>query len=165
MFRERTTTSLLCLLKRGESAQADFKLINSKLNVLQSGDKKWRILFFDIAELKKIHRDAFREKLRQIGFYPLQKSVWVCLFECADEIEILREFFGLGDNEVRLVESNSIGEDKAVKNPFPFILCSLNRNYYFVKNAIADLFYLRNTLGLSPEMKSIPNLLVSLYTG
>jgi DNA-binding transcriptional regulator PaaX len=58
-------------------------------------DKKWRIVVFDIPEKLRRGRDALREKLRNLGFHELQKSVMVFPFECRDEIEFLIEFFNL----------------------------------------------------------------------
>jgi len=81
-------------------------------------DKKWRIIVFDISELKKLYRDAFRGKLKELGFYPLQKSVWICPFDCRDEIELLREFFGLKEKELRLIVAESIGNDKWLRKIF-----------------------------------------------
>ena len=37
-------------------------------------DKKWRIVLFDIAQLKSVHRNAFRAKLKELGFVPFQKA-------------------------------------------------------------------------------------------
>ncbi|OGZ76833.1 MAG: hypothetical protein A3G45_02460 [Candidatus Staskawiczbacteria bacterium RIFCSPLOWO2_12_FULL_37_15] len=57
-------------------------------------DKKWRIVIFDIPERKRRHmRDAMRHKLQTIGFYQLQKSVWVHPYPCEKEIQLLCEVF------------------------------------------------------------------------
>ena len=58
-------------------------------------DKKWRVVVFDIPEKLRRGRDALREKLKNIGFYELQKSVLVFPYECQNEIEFLIEFFNL----------------------------------------------------------------------
>lgn len=81
-------------------------------------DGFWRIVIFDISELKKLHREAFRGKLKELGFYPLQKSVWVHPFDCQAEIELLRDFFGLSEKELRLIVSNNIGDDKELRKIF-----------------------------------------------
>jgi len=81
-------------------------------------DKKWRIVIFDISELKKFYREAFRGKLKELGFYPLQKSVWVHPFGCRDEIELLRKFFGLNQKELRLIIAQDIGPDDWLREIF-----------------------------------------------
>ena len=58
-------------------------------------DGKWRIVVFDIPEKLRRGRDALREKLIQLGFYELQKSVLIFPCECRAEIEFIIEFFQL----------------------------------------------------------------------
>jgi len=65
-----------------------------------------------------LHREAFRGKLKELNFYPLQKSVWIYPFKCKDEIDLLRDFFGLSQDEVRLIVSNSIGKEEKIKKMF-----------------------------------------------
>ncbi len=47
-------------------------------------DGKWRIVVFDIPE-----------KLKTIGFYKLQESIFVFPYECKNEIDFIVEFFNL----------------------------------------------------------------------
>jgi len=58
-------------------------------------DGKWRIVVFDIPEKMRWGRDALRDKLKELGFYELQKSVFVFPYECKNEIEFVIEFFDL----------------------------------------------------------------------
>lgn len=58
-------------------------------------DHKWRVVIFDIPEKLKSSRNALREKLKELGFYELQKSVFVFPWECKDEADFLVEFFQL----------------------------------------------------------------------
>jgi DNA-binding transcriptional regulator PaaX len=81
-------------------------------------DKKWRIVIFDISQLKKFYREAFRGKLKELGFYPLQKSVWIHPFDCQDEIELLRDFFGLDQKEMRLIIAENIGPAEWIREIF-----------------------------------------------
>ena len=81
-------------------------------------DGKYRIVIFDITQLKKFYREALRGKLKELGFYRLQDSVWICPFDCKDEIELLREFFGLSHKEMRLVVAEDIGPDDWLRKIF-----------------------------------------------
>ena len=81
-------------------------------------DRKWRFVIFDISQLKRFYRDAFRGKLKELGFYPLQKSVWIHPFNCRDEIELLRDFFGLTEKEMRLILAEDIGKTDELKKIF-----------------------------------------------
>ena len=53
-------------------------------------DGLFRIVIFDIPEEKRKVREFLREKLRNLGFQQLQKSVFVIRLECKDEIDFLR---------------------------------------------------------------------------
>lgn len=54
-------------------------------------DGKWRIVIFDVPEEKKKMRNFFREKLGELGFCQLQKSVWICPYNTANVVEELIE--------------------------------------------------------------------------
>lgn len=81
-------------------------------------DGYWHILLFDISQSNRFVRDALRGIIRELGFAPLQKSVWVHAFNCKDEVDFLRTLFGLTEDEIRLVVSKDIGEDKKLKKLF-----------------------------------------------
>jgi len=75
-------------------------------------------LIFDVAQLKRTYREALRGKLKELGFYQLQKSVWVHPFNCKAEIELLKDFFGFSEKEMRLMIVENIGNDKELKKLF-----------------------------------------------
>lgn len=58
-----------------------FKKIRKNFPLLdyknKAWDKKWRIAFFDIQEIRKGLRNALRKRLKELGFVMLQKSVWI----------------------------------------------------------------------------------------
>lgn len=58
-------------------------------------DGYWRIVLFDVPERLKQGRDALSQKLKQLGFYSLQKSVFIFPYECRDEIDFIVEVFKL----------------------------------------------------------------------
>ncbi len=59
-------------------------------------DKKWRLVIFDIPNKKNKERRALSKKLKEIGFYPLQESVFIYPYECRDEIDFICEFLLIG---------------------------------------------------------------------
>ncbi|MBI2041726.1 MAG: hypothetical protein HYT20_01745 [Candidatus Nealsonbacteria bacterium] len=89
-----------------------------KITPPKKWDKKWRLVIFDISQLKKFYREFFRGKLKELGFCQLQKSVWAHPFNCDDEIQLLRDFCGLGEKEIRLIISDNIGNDKELRDYF-----------------------------------------------
>ncbi len=108
----------ISLTERGKKEAGMLQIDALKINRPKKWDHKWRLVIFDIVQLKKFYREAFRGKLKQLGFYPLQKSVWICPFDCQPEIEILKEFFGLSEKEVRLVVAQTIGDDTPIRTMF-----------------------------------------------
>jgi len=58
-------------------------------------DGYWRMIIFDIPERYKKGRDALTRKFKEMEIYPLQKSVFICPFECKDEIDFVGEFFNI----------------------------------------------------------------------
>lgn len=69
----------------------EFKIIKPKL-----WDKKWRVVIFDIPKDKKHLRDIIRNKLKNIGFYQLQKSVFIYPFDCLEQIKALKYIYSIG---------------------------------------------------------------------
>lgn len=108
----------ISLTREGKKKAGRFQIDALRINKPRKWDRKWRLVIFDISQLKKSHREAFRGKLKELGFYQLQKSVWVQAFDCQAEIELLRDFFGLTEKEIRLVVAEDIGNDTELKNFF-----------------------------------------------
>ncbi len=106
------------LTKDGKRKAGMFQIDNLKIKKPKKWDGRWRLVIFDISQLKKFYREAFRGKLKELGFYPLQKSVWVHAFDCQVEIELLKDFFGLSEKEIRLIIAENIGDDKKLKEFF-----------------------------------------------
>ncbi|MEK7542112.1 MAG: hypothetical protein AAB524_00245 [Patescibacteria group bacterium] len=81
-------------------------------------DKKWRLVMFDISQPKRRHRNALRGKLEELGFVLYQKSVWLHAFDCRSEIAILKDFFGLKENEISLIVAQKIDREGYFKKRF-----------------------------------------------
>ena len=83
-------------------------------------DGKWRIVIFDIPKHKKRARDALREKLKELGFYPFQKSVWVFPYPCEKEIQFLVELFDIWPY-VNLIVAENISNDIKLRKHFKLL--------------------------------------------
>lgn len=55
-------------------------------------DGKWYIITFDIPEIYRNRRNAFREKLKKLGFGKLQASVWISPLNYLANVESLVKF-------------------------------------------------------------------------
>ena len=108
----------ISLTEKGKKKAGWLQIDALKIKRSKKWDGRWRIVIFDIAQLKRTYREAFRGKLKALGFYPLQKSVWAHPFDCRDEIELLKDFFKLKEGEVRLIVAQDIGKDTLLKKFF-----------------------------------------------
>lgn len=86
--------STLILSDKGRNKILRFNLDNMEIKK-HPWDHKWRIVIFDIPEKQRVARDALRFRLKKLGFYELQKSVFVYPFHCQDEVDFITEFFQL----------------------------------------------------------------------
>lgn len=59
-------------------------------------DGKWCVVVFDIPEKYKEARNALRWKLKDLGFRYVNLSVWAHPYECADVINALVAYYGVG---------------------------------------------------------------------
>ena len=83
------------ITKKGISHAKLLDLDNLTIDKPRKWDGKWRIVFFDIPEKKRKARNALREKLRDLGFCEMQKSVFVLPYECQDEINFVVSIFNI----------------------------------------------------------------------
>lgn len=82
----------------GKNFIRHYKLEELKINKPRKWDKKWRLVIYDIPHQNKKARDAFRKKIKDLGLYRLQKSVWVSPYDCLAEIEFLCTVFDIDIN-------------------------------------------------------------------
>ncbi|KKT16747.1 MAG: hypothetical protein A2654_00345 [Candidatus Nealsonbacteria bacterium RIFCSPHIGHO2_01_FULL_43_31] len=108
----------LALTPKGEKIAGYMQINKMKIQRPKKWDSLWRVLTFDISNLKTTQRNAIRKLLKEIGFQCLQKSVWVHAFDCKAEIEIINDFFGLKENEMRLIVAKDIGDSRELKRKF-----------------------------------------------
>ncbi len=105
------------LTKRGKDKILRFKLEDMKIQPQKYWDKKWRLVIFDVPKNLHVNRTVFSKKLREMGFKPLQKSVWVTPYPCEDEIDFLKEIY-LIKPYVRIVIAQSIDIQNDLINKF-----------------------------------------------
>ncbi len=88
-------TCKVVITKKGISRAKLLDLDNLTIDKPHKWDGKWRIVFFDIPEKKRKARNALREKLRDLGFCEMQKSILVLPYECQDEINFVVSVFNI----------------------------------------------------------------------
>ena len=80
-------------------------------------DKRWRVVIFDIPEIRRKTRDQLRKTMREAGFYHLQDSVWLYPYDCEDFITLLKADLKIG-NAVLYLIVEQIENDKHLKSHF-----------------------------------------------
>ena len=107
------------LAHRGKKLLRIYNLEEIAIKKPKRWDGQWRILIYDIPTRQKQASNAFREKLKQLGLFPLQRSVWVSPYECMAEIEFLTTVFEIDINNcICYFIAKNIPHEKEVRDSF-----------------------------------------------
>lgn len=114
----RPTISGRELFKRLEEEKRNTEAFKKlELPLYQPWDGWWRIVTFDIPHRKKYLREMLRGKLQSLGFYPLQKSVFVHPSSCEKEVLFLRDFFH-AQPYIHVIRARHINPEVALRRFF-----------------------------------------------
>lgn len=103
------------ITEKGTKKLLRFNIENMQLK--EKTDGKWRLIVYDVAELRKGERELFRLMLKKLKCLPLQESVYLTPFVCDDEIEYLRNIFDIG-NEVKVIKVSGLENEIAYRKYF-----------------------------------------------
>ena len=117
---DKTGVATIVLASRGKKRILKYDLDNMKINKPSKWDGYWRIVVFDIPEDEKKARSALRVKLKDLGFYPMQKSVFVYPYDCKDEINFISEIFDIKPY-VRFIIAKDIDISLNLKHKFKLV--------------------------------------------
>lgn len=95
----------------------EYKFEEMKIKTPGKWDGKWRLVIFDVPNDKRRQRDRLRDKLKELGFLTLNESVLIYPYACTDEIEFVRQVFGLG-KEVTYIKAERFEGDNYYENWF-----------------------------------------------
>ena len=108
------------LTNKGEERIKEFSFEALSITKPAKWDGKWRILIFDIPTKPKIYnqaREALRRKIKELGFYQMQKSVWVYPYECEDEILLIAELYHV-QKYIEIITAEKILHENLIKSKF-----------------------------------------------
>ncbi len=115
-YRERPDGTVeLTLTSSGKRFMLKYKLDEIKLNTDGPWDHEWRMVMFDIPHRHRRARDAFRQKLTSLGFYAIQKSVFITPYPCEREIEFIAAIFDIRRYILMIPLRRFEGEKKLVR--------------------------------------------------
>ncbi len=90
-----------------------------KIQETKKWDGIWRIVIFDIPRKHNSMRELLRDRLKKMGMYPLQESVFVCPYPCQEEVGFWTSLY-FASSFVRFIEARSISNDRDVRGFFDF---------------------------------------------
>ncbi len=93
---EKNSKLYIKITENGKKLIRSFDYDNLELPKFKTWDKKWRLVIFDIPEKQNKERHILSKKLKALGFYPLQESVFIYPYDCRDEIDFICEFLSVG---------------------------------------------------------------------
>jgi len=106
------------LTPKGRASALEISYRDLQLERGGKWDGKWRIVFSDIPNKHKWARDCFRDKLKDMHFYRLQKSVYATPYRCKDEVYFLASIFNLSENAVRIIETDTLDDEVSLRHYF-----------------------------------------------
>lgn len=111
---EKDGQQVVQLTKNGKRKILKYSLESLAVEKPKRWDQKWRLVLYDVPVSQKYLGDTIRQTLRAIGFYGIQDSVYIFPYPCFDQIEFLREYYGLGD-AIQYMLVDDIERDSAFK--------------------------------------------------
>ena len=109
----------ISLSDSGKKIFKQFKFDEMKIAKPKKWDGQWRIIIYDIPHKLRNASNAFRLKIKNMGLYRLQKSVWVSPYECIDELEALCEIFNIPLEKCLLYfKATDLPKEKEIKRHF-----------------------------------------------
>ena len=99
------------ITRTGQRVVKHVDIASLKLEPRQTWDRKWRVIVFDVPNYKSKNRTAFRERIKELGFWQAQKSVWVYPHECREAVMLLRKFYDIEQHVTYLETTHTEDED------------------------------------------------------
>ena len=86
----------IVLTENGKKIFLKFNYENLKIKQSKVWDRNFRMIIFDIPEKKRVARNSFRDKIKDMGFVKFNDSVWVYPYPCQKEIDFIANYWGIG---------------------------------------------------------------------
>jgi CRISPR-associated endonuclease Cas2 len=116
-FKEKGDEITLTLLEKGHEKALKYSVEDMKIEIPAVWDKKWRLVLFDIPEEQRLARNVLKEKLDELGFAVIQKSVYAYPYACHNELDFLRALYNIAPY-VKLMVVEKIEDEELLKKRF-----------------------------------------------
>lgn len=114
--RELNGKTCIELTEKGTRRKLLYDMQHIKISKPEKWDSKWRFLMFDIPETKRTARQMLTGRLKYLGFFQFQKSVWAYPYPCENEIDFISELFGVAKYVTMITVQ--MENDKPLKHAF-----------------------------------------------
>ena len=108
------------LTPKGENKLQKIFIDEVVIKAPRKWDGKWHLIMYDLPVRFKKARNAFRWKLKDLGFFQLQKSAWIYPYPCEGEMLFVADFFGVR-KYIEILEINKVLNDKKLKANFSLL--------------------------------------------
>jgi len=96
-IEQKKSGLLLYLTEKGKKRLNKINWNNYRVGQKGKWNGHWWLVLADVPSAEfRYNEDAFRKKLKQMGFYRLQKSVWMYPFDPRAEIDYVSQYFDIG---------------------------------------------------------------------
>ena len=106
------------LTAKGKKKVLSYNIHSLQLKKMDHWDHQWRIMMYDISQLRKKEADAIRKKFKKLELYHLQKSVWVYPYPFKKEIEFLFAVYYIPFRELMYFTTPHIPKEKIVMKKY-----------------------------------------------
>jgi hypothetical protein len=108
------------LTEKGRTEIISFDVKDVSMPTDRTWDGRWRMVLFDIAGDTKRYekvRKIFRTRLKAMGFYQMQKSVYVIPYPCERQVTYLRDVLNI-PKSVKLAIVEHLEDDRELRKHF-----------------------------------------------
>ena len=105
---------LMKITKKGQEKLIEMNLRTLSIKKPKKWDFSWWIIIADIPTELRSQAHSFREKIKELGLYTLQKSVWVFPFDPRDEINFIAKLNEL-DQYITTFKASELESEDEIK--------------------------------------------------
>ncbi|MBI4049604.1 MAG: hypothetical protein HY395_02190 [Candidatus Doudnabacteria bacterium] len=111
------TGFMLKLLSKGRKHLKSVEIEHLQLAIQKKWNGKWHLFIFDIPEENRSARDSIRRKLKQLGMYNIQRSVFVYPYDCRRELGLVSAHYQV-DRFCLYAQVDDMDLDKQLRKHF-----------------------------------------------
>lgn len=115
--RHRNGQDIIEITELGKKRVLAYDLDTMHIKPVKKWNGRWYLITFDIPEKQARARRAVSSKIKELGLYPLQKSIFVSPYPCKNEIDFVGEFFNVR-NHIIYIEAIDIENSEKVRRYF-----------------------------------------------